>query len=149
MSREEFLRKRIKSLGNMKAFAEKIDMPYTTLRSILTNVGGASLDNVLKICKGLSIPIDELDPARSNNWDYQTPQERNLMDKFRKLSQPVKDTIESVVNVQYEAAQEQKEQEIRQKVDSYETELRAEKNGDASPSQTGNVDTAKNNEKEA
>lgn len=36
-------------------------MPYTTLRSILTNVGGASIDNVVKICNGLGISTATLE----------------------------------------------------------------------------------------
>ena len=35
-------------------------MPYTTLYSISRNVGGASIDNILKICKVLGISADDL-----------------------------------------------------------------------------------------
>ena len=35
-------------------------MPPSTLFSILRNVGGASIDNIIKICKGLNIRPDEL-----------------------------------------------------------------------------------------
>ncbi len=61
MTREEFLTMRIKSLGSVKEFSTKINMPYTTLRSILTNVGGASIDNVVKICNGLGISTATLE----------------------------------------------------------------------------------------
>lgn len=61
MTREEFLSARIKSLGTVKDFAIKINMPYTTLRSILTNVGGASIDNIIKICNGLNISTSTLE----------------------------------------------------------------------------------------
>ena len=61
MTREEFLTARIKSLGSVKEFSTKINMPYTTLRSILTNVGGASIDNVVKICTGLGISTATLE----------------------------------------------------------------------------------------
>lgn len=60
MTRESYLREKILELGTVKEFAEKIDMPYTTLLSILKNVGGASINNVIKICSGLGISADML-----------------------------------------------------------------------------------------
>lgn len=45
-----------------RAFAEKIGLPATTLQSMLSRgVGGASIDNVIKVCKGLNITIDQLE----------------------------------------------------------------------------------------
>ncbi|WP_018664586.1 helix-turn-helix domain-containing protein [Heyndrickxia acidiproducens] len=45
-----------------KAFAEHIGIPYTTLKSILKRgIGNATVDNVLKICKGLGITTDQLE----------------------------------------------------------------------------------------
>ena len=47
--------------GNTKAFSEHINVPYTTVRTILKNgVGKAGVDNVFKICKGLDISPDSL-----------------------------------------------------------------------------------------
>lgn len=60
MTRETYLREKILEHGTVKEFAEKIDMPYTTLLSILKNVGGASINNVIKICAGLGITADML-----------------------------------------------------------------------------------------
>ena len=60
MTRESYLREKILEHGTVKEFAEKIDMPYTTLLSILKNVGGASINNVIKICAGLGISADML-----------------------------------------------------------------------------------------
>ena len=60
MTREEFLRNSILEVDTIKGFATSIDMPYSTLLSILKNVGGTSIDNILKICKGLSISADYL-----------------------------------------------------------------------------------------
>lgn len=59
-----------------KAFAEKIGMPATTLQSILTRgVGKASVDNVIKICRGLEITTEDLErmangESLSNNVIY-------------------------------------------------------------------------------
>lgn len=61
MTREDFLRHKIESLGTLKEFSQKINMPYSTLLSILKNVGGASVDNIIKICSGLSISTTVLE----------------------------------------------------------------------------------------
>ncbi len=61
MTREEYLKQLIiEDPGTLKDFAKKINMPYTTLYSISRNVGGASIDNILKICKVLGISADDL-----------------------------------------------------------------------------------------
>lgn len=61
MTREEYLKQLIlEDSGTVKDFAQKIDMPYTTLHSILKNVGGAAIDKIIKICNGLGITADDL-----------------------------------------------------------------------------------------
>lgn len=51
-----------KKAPNKKAFAESVNIPYTTLRSMLERgIGNASVDNVIKVCKGLGITIDQLE----------------------------------------------------------------------------------------
>ena len=67
MTREDYIKSLIKSKGyTMKAFAQEISMPYTTLLSILNgSIGGAAMDNVLKICHALNIHIEELDQIAS------------------------------------------------------------------------------------
>lgn len=62
MTREDYVKSLIKSNGyNLKEFAAKIHMPYTTLLSILNgSIGGAALDNVLKICRALDLTVEEL-----------------------------------------------------------------------------------------
>lgn len=64
MEREDYIKQEIKNKGyNLKDFATKINMPYTTLLSIVNkSIGGAALDNVLKICNGLNISINTLNP---------------------------------------------------------------------------------------
>lgn len=45
-----------------RKFAEHIGMPPTTLQSILKRgIGNASVDNVIRICKGLGITVEELE----------------------------------------------------------------------------------------
>ena len=51
--------------GNMINFARKIDMPYTTLASIISRgVHSASVHNIIKICGALDISTDELADGR-------------------------------------------------------------------------------------
>lgn len=63
MTREIYLKNLIKNNEfTIKEFAQKIDMPYSTLLTMLNEekIGNASVDNVIKICKGLDITIQDL-----------------------------------------------------------------------------------------
>ncbi len=62
MTREDYIKSLIKADGhNLKEFAKLINMPYTTLLSILNgSIGGAAMDNVLKICYALNLKIEDL-----------------------------------------------------------------------------------------
>ena len=62
MTREDYIKALIRSHGyTLKDFARIIRMPYTTLLSILNgSIGGAALDNVLKICQALGLRIEDL-----------------------------------------------------------------------------------------
>lgn len=62
MTREEFLKNLIeRKFDNVKSFAESIDLPYTTVRSILSRgVLNAKMENVIKICDGLDISPEDL-----------------------------------------------------------------------------------------
>ena len=76
MTRENFIKEKIRENGySIKDFANKINMPYTTLLSIVNkSVGGASLDNIIKICNGLEISIELLNPNiqhKNNAFLYQ------------------------------------------------------------------------------
>jgi predicted transcriptional regulator len=63
MEKAKILERLIKEQGyNLKAFAEKCGIPYTTLYGIIKNgVGRASMDNILIICKCLGIKVEELE----------------------------------------------------------------------------------------
>lgn len=71
MSRTEYVRKLIDNNWDSRAkFAKHIGIPPTTLQSILERgIGKASIDNVLKICKGLGIKADSLEQISENNID--------------------------------------------------------------------------------
>ena len=59
---EENLKKRIiNEYGSLKAFTDKIDMPWTTLDSILKRgVGKANITNILKITAELNLDAESL-----------------------------------------------------------------------------------------
>lgn len=84
MTREQYIKYLIKNqYPNMKEFAHTIDMPYSTLLSIVNgSIGGAAIDNVIKICKGLSISISELQ-ENSTTELYLTDSEKELILKYR------------------------------------------------------------------
>nr|WP_237087005.1 helix-turn-helix transcriptional regulator [Paenibacillus ihbetae] len=63
MEKAVIIDKLIEEMGlSRRAFAEKIGLPATTLQSMLSRgVGKASVDNVIKVCKGLGITTDQLE----------------------------------------------------------------------------------------
>lgn len=63
VDREEIIKSMIKEKGmSIKSFAESIDMPYTTLHSMLERgIGKAAVDNVIKVCRALNITVEELE----------------------------------------------------------------------------------------
>ena len=91
MTREDYIKSLIKSNGcNLKEFAAKIHMPYTTLLSILNgSIGGAAMDNVLKICRALDMTVEELDNALAKPLPAHMQEEGgidpNLLALIRKL----------------------------------------------------------------
>ena len=62
MEKAKILERMIRERGyNLKTFAEKCGIPYTTVYGIMKNgVGRASVDNVSVICENLGITIEEL-----------------------------------------------------------------------------------------
>lgn len=70
MTREKYLKKLIKQRGlNIKDFAAIIDVPASTLYSLLSDnkIGRASIDNVIKVCRGLGITVEELQQVEEQN----------------------------------------------------------------------------------
>ena len=63
MSIEEELKRYIlNKYKSIRAFTQEIDMPYSTLDTMFKRgIQGASVSNVIKICKVLNIDIDALD----------------------------------------------------------------------------------------
>ena len=63
MEKAKILERLIKEQGySLKSFALKCDIPYTTVYGIMKiGVGKATVDNVMDICHGLGITMDQLE----------------------------------------------------------------------------------------
>ena len=89
MKREAYLKHLIKQKGTtLKEFAEQIEMPYSTLLSMLNgSIGGAAIDNVIKICRGLSISISKLQETNETKEPtetlYLSDHEKLLIESYR------------------------------------------------------------------
>lgn len=67
MTREKYLKDLIKKNGlTVKDFAKSIEMPYSTLLTMLNEekLGNAAVDSVIRICRGLDITIQDLQAAQ-------------------------------------------------------------------------------------
>lgn len=69
MEEADIVKKLIKEKGlSQRKFAEKIDMPYSTLNSILQRgINNTGVSNAIKICKGLGITVEELEEMAGKN----------------------------------------------------------------------------------
>lgn len=87
MDKTEYLKQLINDTGlKMKAFAEKADIPYTTLRSMLERgIENASVNNVVKICRTLNISVETLYAKCNQNISLSSTEE-TLLNKFNKLN---------------------------------------------------------------
>ncbi len=91
MTREQYLKNLIKSNGlTIKEFAQNIEMPYSTLLTMLNEekIGNAAVDSVIKICKGLNITIQDLQSVQESDTSVTehlvlTEHEKNLILNYR------------------------------------------------------------------
>ena len=106
VTKEEYVKHLIKSSGYfVKGFAKSIGLPYTTLLGMLKNgLGGASVDNVIRVCKGLGITVEDL--ARFEDTQdlvepfYVNQHERLVVTQYRNLPEmrPAIDVILGIIN---------------------------------------------------
>ncbi|MFD4492997.1 helix-turn-helix domain-containing protein [Lysinibacillus fusiformis] len=89
MEKAKIIERLIEEAGySKKAFAEMIGIPPTTLRSMLARgIGNASVDNVLKVCKGLGITTDELEQMANGEISVEKPFAPELTEKDEKSIQ--------------------------------------------------------------
>lgn len=89
MTQENYVKMLISNSGHtVKSFAESIGLPYTTLLGMLNRgLSGASVQNVIKVCKGLSITIEDLERIEREGDAplpfYLSEQEKLLITKYR------------------------------------------------------------------
>lgn len=98
MNREDFIKQEIKKQGyTLKDFAAKINMPYTTLLSIVNkSIGGASLDNIVKICTGLKLDIECLNPYNTDTLNDEHLRQYNKLNMLgqQKVNEYIMDLLE-------------------------------------------------------
>lgn len=114
MTKEEYVKMLISNSGHtVKSFAASIDLPYTTLLSMLSRgLGGASIDNVIRVCKGLSITVEDLqcveEDERKDSSTFQhfennfSPHEQNIIKKYRALDERGKIAVDETLDREYE-----------------------------------------------
>lgn len=92
--RTEVIERLIDETGlSKKAFAESIGLPPTTLRSMLSRgVGNASVDNVIKVCKGLGITTEDLETlangeniSKDKEAELTTKDERDIQRELERM----------------------------------------------------------------
>lgn len=94
--RTEVIERLIINTGlSKKAFAERIGLPPTTLRSMLERgIGNATVDNVIKVCRGVGITTEELEEMahgeKPTTTDDQLPvlnskDERNIQKELQRM----------------------------------------------------------------
>lgn len=91
LTREQYLKNLIKSNGlTIKEFSQNIDMPYSTLLTMLNEekIGNAAVDSVIKICRGLNITIQDLQSVQESDTSVTehlvlTEHEKNLILNYR------------------------------------------------------------------
>lgn len=98
MDRTKFLKNTIeKHYKSIRSFAQEIGIPESTLRSTLNKENGIytmTLNNVFKICKGLGISVDSLDPFQQSNYSIE---DTRTFNKFNNLNDYHKETIEILI----------------------------------------------------
>lgn len=102
MNREEKIKNLITQKGySIKSFANHIEMPYSTLLSMLNgSIGGASIDNVLKICKGLEISICELQEHAENKTNLKlSKKEEKLVIAYRQ-NPPMHSAVDKILGIE-------------------------------------------------
>lgn len=118
MNREEFLRSLIESkYKSVKAFSEVINIPYTTIRSILERgVGRAGVDTIISICKGLNISPEQLtEDFKTNEAVANTLSAMYSLDNPRQekvylfASKQLEEQNNNIVNLQSSRKKEEKE----------------------------------------
>lgn len=97
--RTEVIEKLIDKTGlSKKAFAEKVGLPPTTLRSMLSRgVGNASVDNVIKVCRGLGITTEDLEKM-ANGEEANIQGNNDLPELNAKDEKDIEKELQNMIN---------------------------------------------------
>lgn len=70
---------------NIKSFSEYINVPYTTILTMLKRgIGGTAVDTIIKVCEALGVSVDAL--TRKHFDNILTPELQTLLDNAKHLS---------------------------------------------------------------
>lgn len=109
MLEEKIKKMIIKKYGSLRYFCNKIDVPYSTIDSILKRgIAKANVLNVIKICNALGLSVDSLkhgiiEPAETTETEQVTPEEfanevRSLLCKTNNLTEQQKQHLLNTLN---------------------------------------------------
>lgn len=151
MTREEYLKELIKRKGmNIKEFSSLVKIPYSTVLSMLNNnIGGAAVDNVIKICKELGVNVESLQDSaiEFKNPQFLTEKEIEHIKKYRTLDEGGRQTVDAVLQIQYDIAVARQEStgltaENERELEAYKQELLAAQKGQTSAALESTVKAA-------
>ena len=94
----------LKKYGSVRQFAKKIDMPYTTLDTMLKRgLKNDNVVNVLKVCNALELDVDDLilreEVAKELNIDNLDSLDTIIMDNVRLLPLETKQKVAEIVEL--------------------------------------------------
>lgn len=107
MTKEDYVKMLISNSGhNVKSFAASIELPYTTLLGMLNRgLDGASVQNVIRVCKGLSITVEDLERVEDEKNTpipfYVTDHEKKVLIKYREKPE-MKPAIDALLGIEDE-----------------------------------------------
>lgn len=95
----------ISKFGNLKKFAEHIDMSWTTLDGVIKRgVNKTNITTLIRVCEGLGIDCESLYygkiifKSKENAVNSFSDIEISLIEKFRNLSEYEQETVEILIN---------------------------------------------------
>ena len=81
--------------------AKQSDLPYSSLNNLFVRNTMPTISTLMKICKGLNISMSEFfadDTPKFNEIDTLTPDEKTLLEKYRKLDKTDKALLQAYIS---------------------------------------------------
>ena len=118
MTIEEQLKELIKTkYKSIRAFTQKLSMPYSTVDNMLKRgIGGTGISILIPVCNELDIDIDALSKGEIKAKDekiqlYITSGESEVIKKYRALDEHGKKMTDYVLNAEYDRCTVEREEE--------------------------------------